>query len=243
MRYKKKIIFLSMLLALTVLNTQGQETENKTDKKWSFGLNFSPDYCYRTLRGEAASPLFLNSRNETENPKLGYTAGASILWRIHRMVELESGLRYSDKGYKTDKLNLSWVSNHVNLPSNYHIVYRYQYFNIPVKLNYYLINTKLRLFVTGGISINIFNRQQTKLILEEADGSRSSTVSENDLGFSTLNFSVLVGGGILYPVTKSWAVRLQPLYRMSLTPLRPSEGLKEKLFSTGMEVGLYYTLK
>ena len=231
------------MLALKTLMAQGQEMETKSQKKWSFGLNFSPDYCYRTLQEETTSPMFLNRRNETEIPKVGYTAGASILWRIHRNVELETGLQYSDKGYKTNKLNLSWVSNDVHLPSNYQIVYRYQYFDIPVKLNYYLINTKLRLFVTGGMSINIFNRQQTKLIIEETNDSHSSTLSENDLGFSTLNFSVLVGGGILYPVTKSWSVRLQPLYRMSLTPLRPSNGLKEKLFSTGLEVGFYYTLK
>ncbi len=230
------------LFVFTVLTIQAQEPEKNSSPKWSIGLSFSPDYCYRILKSEYFSPV-MEYRDETEIPKFGYTAGIGILRRLHRKLELESGICYSDKGYKTDKQNLSWVNSELDLPSKYSIVYRYQYFEIPVKLNYYLLNRKILAFLTGGASVGIFNRQQTKLILEHTDGSKNSTLSENDLGFSALNFSIFVGGGILCPVSKSWSIRMQPLCRMALTPLRPTVGLKEKLFSTGLEVGFYYTVR
>lgn len=232
-----------LLLLLAPFAASGQDEEATKPKKLMVGLSFSPDYCFRTLKAESSHQFIVEERNETEIPKVGFTAGAELLWQVHKRMDLQTGVYYSNKGYKTDKHSLTWTSSDPNFPVNYQIRYRYQYFDIPVRVNYYILTSKLKVFVTGGIVTNVFNRQQTKLILEEADGSDRSTLSDTDLGFSAITISALTGIGIFYPVSKSFSFKIQPVFSQSLTALKRSTDLKEKLYSAGVEVGFYYAFK
>ncbi len=238
-----KRMILSILVALVAFPLLGQEAATARYKKLRIGLSFSPEYCSRILTAEPSYQQFSKNRDALEVPKLGFSTGINFLLPLHRNIDFESGIFYSDKGYKTKSTTLRWVSPEAGLPASYHSTYRYQYFDVPVKLNYYLTTSKIRFFVTTGMLLNIFNRQQIKLTLTQTDGSRNSTVSENDLGFSRIGFSVLAGMGTFYTISDRIVLKFQPVYKQSISSLTSSEAVKEKLYSIGIDVGFYYSFK
>ena len=239
----KKVVISVILFLFVLLNASAQNETPAEYKKIMLGLSFSPDYCSRVLKSKPSYNSFVEERNDTEIPKFGFTTGLNLLMRLDRKLDLESGIFYSNKGYKTQKQNLFWLDNNKDVPVNYQVIYTYQYFDIPLKLNYYFITSRIRFFLTSGISLNIFNRQQIKLKLEEANGNRSSSLSQNDLGFSSVNLELLTGVGMFYTLSDRMHLKVQPIYRTSLTSLTSSTMINEKLYSIGVDIGFYFTFK
>jgi hypothetical protein len=71
-----------LFLLLTIFPSfavQAQKSKSSKEPQRIFiGVNFSPDYDYRKLKSNGTSPstgIVLNSRNDNETGKLGYTTG------------------------------------------------------------------------------------------------------------------------------------------------------------------------
>jgi opacity protein-like surface antigen len=237
---KPFLIFLTLLPSTLFC----QSTEMTKTKRISIGLTFSPDYCYRKLSPDATSQWIADSRDSLEIPKFGFTTGFGLLFQITKRLTLETGLQYSNKGEKTKSYSSTWFPPSVqpdpSLPVKNAFIYHYNYLDIPLKVNYNILTKRLKFFVSGGISTNVFLFQQITSRVEYGDGS---TVTNNSIsnGLSRINLAVVAGLGINYDVTNRLTIRIEPTYRRSITSIINAP-IKGYLYSAGINTGIYLNL-
>ena len=112
---KQLLILATTLVSLTVL---GQGT-NPT-QKILIGFNFSPDFSSRTLKnndGSSSSDLVIKSRKDIEIAKFGYTTGLNVCFNFSQLVGFETGIQFSNKGYKTKDQDLVYFPPNASLPT------------------------------------------------------------------------------------------------------------------------------
>ena len=94
----------------------GQPKEIDSTKKFSIGINFSPDYSYRRLHSDIDDG-FVEIRNKIESPRFGFTSGIVARYQLGSRFALESGLQFSDKGDKYE-ISIAVSYTHLTLPTN-----------------------------------------------------------------------------------------------------------------------------
>ncbi len=238
-----KNIFL--FLILLPFSLVGQETDSTKIRKIEIGITYSPDYCYRSLKPDAINKWITDIRDTLEIPKLGYTTGLNATFYINKKITLETGILFSDKGEKTKKYVINGSTSSIQTDNNQatknKFIYHYLYFDIPAKVNYYILTKKLKLFLSAGVSTNIFLLQKTTSVLEYNDGHSEKNNSVIHSGFSRINLAVIGGFGINYNLTNRFNFRLEPVYRRSLTSIIKAP-VKDYLYSAGLNVGIFYKL-
>jgi opacity protein-like surface antigen len=234
---KKNIVFILLFLPV-LLFCQTKDTAKQD--KIQIGIIGSADYCYRSLKADAASKWISDMRDTLEIPKLGYTLGISCLYEINKNIKIDVALLYSESGEKTKKYLLD-NNNDIRLPSNNTFIYKYRYLDIPLKVNYYFLNKKLKLYATAGVSANVFLSKKTTSILEYSNFDTEKSKSVSSTGFSKINFAVLAGAGFNYSVSNKLDIKVEPIYRRSITSIINAP-IKEYLYSTGLNFGIYYNL-
>ncbi len=214
---------------------------NTITKRIQFGLIFSPDYCYRTLKPDASnsSKSIADSRDRLEIPKFGFTTGWSLLLQLNKRVTVETGLQFSDKGEKKKQTTLISLPPDPG-PINHTTVYHYNYFDIPMEMNYCFSISRLNFFVTGGLSTNFFLFQKTTSISEFSDGLTQKNNSISG-GLSRINFVAMAGLGVHYELTNKLTFRIEPTFRRSITSIVDAP-IKGYLYSAGINTGLYVNL-
>jgi len=233
----KKLLIFSLTFLPLISFCQNSDTPNA--KKIAIVLTFSPDYCYRTLKSDASSKWIADSRDTFEIPKFGYTAGLNLALNISKRITIETGLLYSDKGEKTKKYDLIWGQPNPDLPIKNTFIYHYIYLDIPIKINYYLFTQRAKLFITAGISPNIFITQKTTSILEYSDGHTKTNSSTADNGFSKIDLTFIAGFGVSYDLTNRITLKIEPTFRRSIIPISTAP-VKEYLYSMGLNTGIYF---
>ncbi len=214
-------------------------------KKFAIGIVFSPDYCYRLAAINPSVNYPPDHNNSIEIPLFGYTTGLNFLWQLNKRFSVEAGVSYSVQGYQTKDLAIAYGSGRGTPPFQPgdpltdRSIYRYQYLDMPLKVNYYLHKTGVRLFVSAGVSVNTFLSETDTYKLTYGDGHSASTLSTEFYSYSKMNFAILAGIGTSFHVSKKLLVRIEPVYRQSLTPSSYSP-IKDYLYSIGINTGLYF---
>ncbi|MDY0078749.1 MAG: outer membrane beta-barrel protein [Bacteroidales bacterium] len=235
---KTKITSLLFILISSVVF--GQTAEPVSSSKVSIGISFSPDYCYRTLNPQNDfSEVIAEIRDETEIAKIGYTVGLSLLYKSWNRVSIETGLYFSNKGYQTEFVAVYDLEPTVPIfvnraKSNYQLYY----LDIPLKLNYFVLTGRAKLFTSAGFSANIFLDQREKVSFEDPE---STEIIKSDAEFSALSVAVILGVGIDYAINNKLNLRIEPVFRHAIIPLLDAP-IKEYQYSAGANFGVYYTL-
>jgi hypothetical protein len=236
---------LLLTLAVLPLTLWCQNTDTTKPGRISIGITISPDYGYRVLNTSKSSTWIEDIRDTTEIPKFGFTAGIDLAFRINKRISLEAGLLYSDKCYQTKNITLVDLNTSGQpdtlFPAIAKSTYHYIYLEIPIKINYYLLTKRAKLYLTGGISLNILLAQKSNLKVEFKDGQNETYKSTVTSGFRTINLAALAGVGFSYDVTKRIYFKIEPVFRCSMTPIFHAP-IQEYLYSIGLNTGLYYRL-
>jgi len=239
---KKLLITFLVLIPVTIYC---QNTDSTKTKKFAIGLTFSPDYCFRTLSSDESVNMIADQRNDEEIPKFGYTTGLNIAWKLSNRFTLETGVLYSNKGEKTKKYTLNWYTpngqNDPALGTKNSYTYSYIYLDIPVKVNFYFLTKKTKLYLTAGISPNIFLSQKTTSVVEFANGEEKKTSSSSNSEFQKINLTFIVGFGVSYDFSNKLYLKIEPTYRQSITSIIDAP-VKSFLYSAGLNTGLYFKL-
>jgi opacity protein-like surface antigen len=213
-------------------------------KKWAVGITCSPDYCYRVSYIKDGE---VPTTNTTEKGKFGFTSGVNLLYRLMDKIGIEFGVLYSTKGQKTSTPPVSWQtagsstspSTYVTMPERL-TSYTYKYLEIPLKVNVYVINKRLKVFPSIGCSANIFTGKTTKTKYILADSSPIKTTQNfQRKNIPSTEFALLLGVGLSYDINKNIFVKLEPSYRTFIRPLvdGPVSGT---LYSIGANAGVYF---
>ena len=144
-------------LTLFPVTAFSQNNNNTITKRIQFGLTFSPDFCYRTLKPDASnsSKSIADSRDRLEIPKFGFTTGWSLLLQLNKRVTVETGLQFSDKGEKKKQTTLISLPPDPG-PINHTTAYHYNYFDIPMEMNYCFSISRLNFLFQGGFQLIFF---------------------------------------------------------------------------------------
>ena len=236
------------ILLATAASFAAQGQENKPAKhlkKIQVGINFSPDYDFRTLKnndGSSSSGLVIKSRNDAEAVKFGYTAGFNICISFSQLAGLETGIQYSNKGYKTKKQALFYIPPDPGLPVNSKSIYSYQYIGIPLKVKFGFGNGKLRFLSSVGLMANFLLNVKHTSIYEYADNRTEKKKQSTTAGYKKVDISPVISAGIDYKISSRIHLTAEPTFRYGILKTTDTP-VTEKLWSAGLNFGAYYSLK
>jgi len=243
-----------LLIFILIFSTSflfaGQPDSLKT-KKWALGLTYSPDFCYRVpyiKDGEVPTVT------TTEKGKFGFTVGANVLYRLLDRVGIEFGVLYSTKGQKTTTPAVAWQtpgsnydpsipnsnqSTYVTTPEKV-TAYTYKYLEIPLKINVFLINKRIKIFPSIGCSANIFLGKKTRTSFKYDEGWKNETSNAYDSkNIPKTEFALLAGIGLAYEINKNIFIKFEPSYRTFIRPLIDG-AVSGTFYSIGANTGLYF---
>ncbi len=217
-----------------------QVTESVKTAKYEIGITYSPDYCYRSLKPDAASKWIADIRDTLEIPKFGYTTGLDFINHLNKKIAVEAAILLSDKGERTKKYS---VENPISekLPSDITLINHYYYLDIPIKLNYYILTEKIKFFVTAGISTTIFLNKKTVTVSEYTDGTTAKSQSTSEPEFRRFNFAVIAGLGMDCSLSDKFNLKIEPLYRRSINSIIDAP-IKTYFYSAGLNIGIFYKI-
>lgn len=218
------------------------QTEEPKPKKFSFGVNFSPDYSYRRLVLENDPWNFVDSRNKVDGPQFGFTTGILTDYKFSTRFSIETGIQFSDKG-ETFKMPIQEFGYPDPLtseqPKKLFVKYHYYYLGVPLKLNYYFYQKRIRMNVSAGVSTDFFLDAKSKTVMKFSDRTETYENDESGVDFNNVNLIGLVGFGAETDLFQRIRIRVEPVFRYSLTPM-VDDLMKEYLYSAGLNLVLFY---
>jgi hypothetical protein len=110
----------------------------------------------------------------------------------------------------------------------------YDYYEIPIVVSYAVIDRKLTMSLSGGLSTNIMYGNN---VYFENDNTRYELDAKNE-DLKSMSYSGIFGIGVEYPIIKNLNINLQPTLRYSLTPINNSGTVYP--YSFGIYTGLKY---
>jgi hypothetical protein len=236
-----KPIFIFLIL-FSFLHSQAQQTKKD---KILIGYNFSSDYNYRTLKnndGKASNDGIIWSRNEFEIFKFGYSTGLNLCFNASKNWAFETGIQYSNNGYKTKSLDLSFEIPDDASPSKVKFIYSYQYLGIPIKAKYFFGKKNIR-FVSGvGVLTNFLVNAKTKIKSSYLSGREENKTELTKSNFKKINILPLISFGVDYKMCRNIHLMAEPTFRYSLINTK-SAPITENLWNMGVNIGIYYDIK
>lgn len=243
----KHLFLLVMLLAFQVSYGQEQDSIPTKTSKFSIGIAVSPEMGYRsfnpTSKGKKNDFLMNVSKpmlDSLESPKFCYSFGIYSTYQLSKRFSLELGVYYANKGYKIDDVTFT-TANYPEEAGKGSIFYNYRYIDVPLNMNFYIINRKFKFFVSTGITANIFINKTSIIKTDDFD---ASVINEryNPTRGNTAPFNISFNGslGLEYELSHHFTLRLQPHYQRFLTAIQESEFATLKLYNYGIRLGASY---
>jgi hypothetical protein len=236
-----------ILFVFLSISVKSQAEEPKP-RKFLFGVNFSPDYSYRSLHSNNPDHDFaMNQLNDWEVPAFGFTTGLSVRYLANEKFEFESGIQFSDKTYNFDvnKDDFETPNNGLYQPDDPAIPERaitknhFYYLAVPVKMNYYFLQKRIRMYVSTGVSTDFLLDDKSKSFMKFSDGTEIHENFENDYDYNKISLTGLAGFGAETKLSQRVGIRVEPVFRYSFTPLVAAP-MKGYLYSAGLNFVLFY---
>jgi opacity protein-like surface antigen len=247
----KPLFLMALLLAFQVSYGQEQDSIPPKTSKFSIGIAVSPEVGYRsfnpTSKGEKNDFLMNVSKpmlDSLESPKFCYSFGIYSNYQLSKRFSLELGVYYANKGYKIDDITFT-TANYPEEAGKGSVFYNYRYIDVPLNMNFYIINKKVKLFLSTGLTANIFINQKGVIKSDEFD---VSIFNERNKPFrdNTAPFNIAFNGslGLEYELSQHFTLRLQPHYQRFLTTIDTSKWINDeytvKLYNYGIRLGASY---
>lgn len=227
------------------LIVHGQEIKPiKKFNKIFIGYNFSPDYSFRTLKnndGSSSSDIVIKNRNEIELAKFGFTTGLNICFSFTNLIGLETGIQYSNKGYKTKNQDLIYFPLNPSLPTKAKTIYTYQYIGIPVKAMFTVGKSRTRFLSSVGFMTNFLLSAKQTTNFEYSDGKTDEKKQSTTSGFKKIDISPMISVSIDYEINDKIHFLAEPTFRYGVIKTKDAP-VTEKLWNAGLNIGFYYGL-
>jgi hypothetical protein len=237
---KQLLILVTILASLTV---QGQDA--KSAGKILIGFSFSPDYSFRTLKNDDGSPsseLVIKSRNDNEVARFGYTTGLNVCFIFSQLAGFETGIQFSNKGYKTKSQDLTYIPPNPGLPTKAKTTYAYQYIGIPLKAKFSFGRSKVHFISSVGFITNLLLNVKQTNNFEYSNGKTEKKTQSTTSGFKKVDISPMITVGIDYKLNKKIHLLAEPTFRYGVLKTKDAP-VTENLWNAGLNVGFFYALK
>lgn len=245
----KKLLFF-ILCCMSIFVYAQDSTKTKKASRFFIGVNFSPDYCFRTLKntdGSAISTMIYDNDNKIQTAKFGFSSGINACYIITKHISVDLGVQYSNKGYQTAENTLIFGPPprrgfiNTTLPTSGKIIYRYNYLDIPLKVNFVFGKKKLRLISSIGLTTNIFVSETNSFVGKYSNGSSFKNSSTSTSGHTKVNLSPTISCGIDYKINERMFFRIEPTFRYGILNTVDAP-IAEYIWNTGLNVSYYFGL-
>jgi len=136
---------------------------------------------------------------------------------------------------ETQDISLNRIESTAQDPSREgRMVQQFGYLEVPVELNYALVDRKLGVNIIGGVS-SLFLVDNSVIL--ESEGSAIEMGKANNI--NDINFSTNIGFGIHYKVSAKMQLNLEPMFKYQLNTFSDSAG-DFRPFSVGVYSGLSF---
>ena len=225
--------FLTLLIILLSFESFSQDDKVETNQqsKFKIGIVAQPNLAYRKT---------VNTSYTIEVPKLGHNFGINTEIRLTNKLFLETGINYSNKGFRTKKLDpLLFPSSSIELPM-YRAIFNFHYLEIPLLLNYSIGKKKLKFISTIGLGVDILIAASLKGINYYDNGKKESSheIIKNN-NYNKFNLSPTVGLGVEYQINQNSKIKVQPVFSYGILKISDLSQ-KRNLWSTGLQFGYYF---
>ncbi|GAL83903.1 hypothetical protein MYP_1131 [Sporocytophaga myxococcoides] len=229
---KQSIVFLLFAFFFNSTICKSQD-----DRKGLYvGVLGSIDYAGLHVNG--GDEGFRTAWNDLSKPRVGYTTGVIVLDRISNLFALEYGLLYSKKGFRTE-MEVWTIEPDPLFPNGGKLktTYDFHYLEVPVKANFYLLQKKLQLYISAGASANILMESGNSVKLQTKD---IYTNTSDD--YKPLGVNLLASVGLEIPMLSKTTIRVEPIFRRSLSKVNKSGDVKWYVYNPGLNLGVFYKL-
>ena len=236
-----------LILIMIILSFSIQGQKIKQNHKLQFGLNFSPDYSFRTLKnsdGSASSDIVIQSRNNSEIYKLGFTMGLNVRFDCSQSIGFETGIQFSNNGYKTKTRYLFYDPGPPvqTLPLTVMTLYSFQYVGIPVKAIFSFGKRKAHFISSIGFMTNLLLNEIEINNYSYNNGTTDKKTVSRPNEFKKIDVSPMISGGIDYSINVNTHILIEPTFRYGIIKIKDAP-VSEKLWNAGLNVGIYHVIK
>ncbi len=235
-------LILVLITAFLSFTLQAQEPMHL--QKILIGYNFSPDYSFRSHKnsdGKSSTDLVIQNRKAIEIAKFGYTTGLNICFNFSQVVAFETGIQFSNKGYKTKKQDLIFIPPNPASPSKVKFTYAYQYIGIPLKAKFSFGKSKMRFLTSIGFMTNFLLNVKQTANYEYNNGSTEKKTQSLTSGFNKIDISPMMSIGVDYKLNNKIHLIAEPTFRYGVIKIKDAP-VAEKLWNAGLSIGCYYAL-
>lgn len=237
---KRTLIFATLLVSIGL-----QAQKSNTKQRILIGYNLSPDYSSRTLKnndGSSGSDLVIKSRNAIETGKFGYTTGLNAWFNHSQAIGFETGIQFSNKGYKIKNHDLVYIPPANNLPTKSKTTYSYHYIGVPLKAKFLFGKNNVHFFSSVGFVADFLLTAKRRTTYEYSDNRTENITESTSSGFKKVNISPLFSAGIDYKLKNGFHLFAEPTFRYGLLKTTNTP-VSEKLWAAGLNIGFYHPLK
>jgi len=246
----------SLFVCFLIVNAYSQDIPAVNINKFQFGVNFSSDMCYRTLKnnnGSSSNDEIIKGRNSSEIPKFGYTTGLNFVYNLNKTIGFETGVQFSDKGYQIETTDLIYgdqidpitgvispESIDTKAPTMAKYINSDYYLEVPIKANFSFGNRKVRFITSAGIAVNFFIAETETAVYTYIDGSTKRKNSSSYFSYNIINLSPMVSLGIDWKITPKINLKAEPTIRYGVLKIIDSP-VTGYLWNCGLNMGCYYS--
>lgn len=239
----KRILFLVLLLATTILYSQNTDNEKGLI---SLGTFFSPNYSYRHIERDADMGNLLNDVvNDYSKPVFGFNAGLQIFFNVNTFLNIESGAEFYQQR-----------NGYLNIPiadmDDYDVVYGYvdsyymhNYISLPVKFNFKVFRkNKFYAGTSVGFSTNFFIYARIVYKTKYNDFPHP-IIERNNVDVSNvykINFDFRTSIYMVYQLNDAWDLKFEPIFRYSLKSIFDAP-IKQYNYTLGGQISMIYNFK
>lgn len=248
----KSPIYLLCILFSCSLFAQEKSVDVNDDSKFQIGITGSADVAYRTLLIIEDHPLAqfnIDYRNNDELQKLGYSGGLNFSYLLNEQIFLSCGLQYSNMGYKTKPIALSFgVVDprrgfiYEGEASELHYVFSFHYVELPVSFQYQFGENKFKPLISIGLSPGYLTRLTRTSVWNYLEGGKSR--ERNQLEFTSLerlSLTPFANMGLNYQINEAWSFQASVQFRYNLFTVF-DEPISTNLWNAGLQLGCFYKL-
>ena len=201
----------------------------------SIGFSFTPESAYRTTKAVDVVGESQLWAAKSEKSKFGFTTGLSLDYRITDRFSFETGMLFSNKGYKDNLLVREDENDFQGKEMDMH--YSFCYLEVPLKVKFYFAELYgFSWYASAGLIPQTFLSKKIKL----ENGMDITTIyPDGSVKSNSINVSTFIGLGLEYGFNPHLFLDVEAGYKHSLVPVN-DEALKRYLYSLGLDFTLYY---
>ena len=233
------------LLLMTILSLAAFGQNSKQANKITIGYSFSPNYSFRALKngdGNSATAMTIKNRNYDEKAKFGNTTGINVTFHFSDFVGFETGIQYSNKGYKTKDRDLVYQVPDPVLPNRAKTNYSYLYIGIPLKAKFAFGKSNVRIVSSTGFTTNFLINVIGSTDYIYSDGKTETQNQSSTSGFNKIDISPMASIGVDFKLTDKIHLSAEPTFRFGLIKTKDAP-VKQKLWNAGLAFGFSYGLR